>query len=158
MTAPVAWRVRAMQADDLDAVTFNENAAYPFPWSRGIFEDCLQFGYPSWVAESENGDIAGHAVMTLAVGEGHILNVCAHPHFQGMGLGRCLLNTLVDHAEGEAAQRMFLEVRASNHAAIQLYRSAGFEEVGVRRGYYPDDEGREDAVVLCRELKTPVAY
>lgn len=158
MTAPVAWRVRAMQADDLDAVTFNENAAYPFPWSRGIFEDCLQFGYPSWVAESENGDIAGHAVMTLAVGEGHILNVCAHPHFQGMGLGRCLLNTLVDHAEGEAAQRMFLEARASNHAAIQLYRSAGFEEVGVRRGYYPDDEGREDAVVLCRELKTPVAY
>ncbi|WP_240499401.1 ribosomal protein S18-alanine N-acetyltransferase [Oceanococcus atlanticus] len=158
MSAPVAWRVRAMQADDLDAVTFNEQAAYPFPWSRGIFEDCLQFGYPSWVAESENGDIAGHAVMTLAVGEGHILNVCAHPHFQGMGLGRCLLNTLVDHAEGEAAQRMFLEVRASNHAAIQLYRSAGFEEVGVRRGYYPDDDGREDAVVLCRELKTPVAY
>ncbi|ORE88366.1 acetyltransferase [Oceanococcus atlanticus] len=154
----MAWRVRAMQADDLDAVTFNEQAAYPFPWSRGIFEDCLQFGYPSWVAESENGDIAGHAVMTLAVGEGHILNVCAHPHFQGMGLGRCLLNTLVDHAEGEAAQRMFLEVRASNHAAIQLYRSAGFEEVGVRRGYYPDDDGREDAVVLCRELKTPVAY
>ncbi len=147
-----------MQADDLDAVTFNEQAAYPVPWSRGIFEDCLQFGYPSWVAESENGDIAGHAVMTLAVGEGHILNVCAHPHFQGMGLGRCLLNTLVDHAEGEAAQRMFLEVRASNHAAIQLYRSAGFEEVGVRRGYYPDDDGREDAVVLCRELKTPVAY
>ncbi len=154
----MAWLVRPMALDDLDAVTFNECAAYPFPWTCGIFEDCLQFGYPSWVAEAENGDIAGHAVMSLAVGEAHILNVCAHPHFQGMGLGRCLLNTLVDHAEGEAAQRMFLEVRASNHAAIQLYRSAGFEEVGVRRGYYPDDDGREDAVVLCRELKTAVAY
>ncbi|MGJ8669089.1 MAG: ribosomal protein S18-alanine N-acetyltransferase [Oceanococcus sp.] len=146
------WRLRAMRPADLDVVAENEASAYPHPWSQGIFEDCLQFSYPSWVAENQRGEVVGHAIMTLAVGEAHILNICAHPYFQGMGLGRCLLDNLIDHALGEAAQRMFLEVRTSNAAALALYRSAGFSDVGLRKGYYPDDEGREDAVVLSLQF------
>ena len=141
-----------MRESDLETVADNEVAAYPHPWSYGIFEDCLQFCYPSWVAENPRKEVVGHAIMTLAVGEAHILNVCAHPHYQGMGLGRRLLDTLIDHAVGEAARRMFLEVRVSNQAARALYRSAGFTEVGVRKAYYPDGPGREDAVVLSLNL------
>lgn len=141
-----------MRRADLDVVADNDIAAYPHPWSRGIFEDCLQFGYPSWVAENARGEVVGHALLTLAVGEGHILNLCVHPHFQGMGLGRRLLDTLVDYAEGEAAHCLFLEVRASNQAARNLYRAAHFTEVGLRKGYYPADDGREDAVVLRRDF------
>lgn len=154
MPAELHWQLREMQFDDLDVVADNEVAAYPHPWSYGIFEDCLQFGYPAWVAENQRGEVVGHAIMTLAVGEAHILNVCAHPHYQGMGLGRCLLDTLVDYADGEAARCMFLEVRASNQAARGLYRSAKFVEVGIRKSYYPADNGREDAVVLRRELNS----
>lgn len=146
------WVLRDMDPADLDDVEGQERAAYEFPWSRGIFEDCLQFEYPSWVALTQSGELAGHAVMTLAVGEAHILNVCVHPHFQGMGLGRVLLDHLLDYASGEAIERVLLEVRASNKAAIGLYKTAGFDQVGIRRGYYPDNQGREDAVVLVLEL------
>ena len=141
-----------MQSADLDAVANNEMAAYPHPWSRGIFEDCLQFSYPSWVAETQTGELIGHAILNLAVGEAHILNVCVHPYYQGLGLGRALLGQLIDYASGEAAERMFLEVRVSNHPARQLYRSAGFAEVGLRKNYYPDGDTREDAVVLSLNL------
>lgn len=145
--APQA-RIRDMQADDLDAVAFNEAAAYAFPWSRGIFEDCLSFGHGCWVLDCEPHGLIGHAVMSLSVGEGHILNLSVHPHFQGLGLGGQLLSHLVEQARGEGANCLFLEVRVSNTPARRLYARAGFEEVGWRRGYYPDNDGREDAVVL----------
>lgn len=137
---------------DLDVVAENDAAAYEFPWSRGIFSDCLQADYPSWVAEDAKAVLTGHAVMTLAVGEAHILNVCVHPYYQGLGLGRALLQVLIDHALGEAASQMFLEVRASNAVALGLYDSLGFVRAGLRKGYYPAAQGREDAVVLSRAL------
>ena len=152
LASKVRWLIRDMCQDDLLAVELTEQAAYEFPWDIGIFEDCLQFSNPSWVAETQQGEVVGHAVMNLAVGEAHILNVCVHPHYQGMGLGRILLKTLVEHADGEAVKSMFLEVRASNAAALALYQSAGFSQVGLRRGYYPGDDAREDAVVLSLEL------
>jgi ribosomal-protein-alanine N-acetyltransferase len=145
---PEDWRIRPMRFSDLEEVQFNELAAYEFPWTDGIFQDCLDIGYPSWVAENARKELLGHAVMSMAVGEAHILNLCSHPHFQGMGLGRALLQTVIDHAEGESAICMFLEVRASNDAAIGLYASRGFSEVGLRKAYYPAAQGREDAVVL----------
>ncbi len=142
------WRLRSMCADDLDAVAYNDMAAYAFAWSRGIFEDCLQFGCPSWVAELDDETLAGHAVMSLAVGEAHILNLCTHPHYQRQGLGGALLDQMIDHALGEAANCMFLEVRRSNQPALALYACRGFQQAGLRKGYYPADQGREDAIVL----------
>jgi ribosomal-protein-alanine N-acetyltransferase len=96
--------------------------------------------------------IVGHGIMSVAAGECHILNLCVHPDFQGRRLGRRMLRRLLDLARRHNADTAFLEVRGSNRPAITLYASEGFGEVGIRRGYYPRAEGREDAVIMARWL------
>ncbi len=148
MSRSDAPRVRALRKADLPQVLDNEDAAYEFPWSPGIFDDCLNMGYPAWVAEDAAGQILGHGVLSMAVGEAHVLNLGVHPQYHRQGVGRALLQAMLEHARSESAIRMFLEVRVSNAAARALYRAHGFEEVGLRKGYYPLASGREDAVVL----------
>lgn len=143
--------LRAMREDDLDAVVAIEQRAYPFPWTRGIFRDCLRAGYPAWLVE-EAGVIAGYGVLSVAADEAHILNVCTAPEAQGRGHGRRLLRALVQLARGHGAQRLFLEVRPSNPQAIALYHAEGFNEIGRRPRYYPAQDGREDAIVMAMEL------
>lgn len=143
--------LRAMREDDLDAVVAIEQRAYPFPWTRGIFRDCLRAGYPAWLVE-EAGVIAGYGVLSVAADEAHILNVCTAPEAQGRGHGRRLLRALVQLARGHGAQRLFLEVRPSNPQAIALYHAEGFNEIGRRPRYYPAKDGREDAIVMAMEL------
>jgi len=142
---------RPMRDVDIPAVLAVETAAYPFPWTDGIFRDCLRVGYCCWVAVQQR-EIVGHGVMSVAAGECHILNVCVHPDWQGRQLGRKMLRRLLAVGRGHSADTAFLEVRVSNRAAIRLYESEGFCEVGVRRGYYPADGGREDAVIMGRPL------
>jgi [ribosomal protein S18]-alanine N-acetyltransferase len=103
------------------------------------------------VVEGEEG-IIGHAIMSYAVGECHILNLCVHPQHQGMGLGRKLILHLLDVARRNGARIAFLEVRLSNENAYKLYQSLGFAEVGIRKDYYPADNGREDAMILAYDL------
>jgi len=148
-SAPVA--LRPMGEADLDAVLVIERLGYEFPWSRTIFEDCLRVSYSCWLLEWE-GVIAGHAVMSVAAGEAHILNLCIDTGLQRRGLGRFLLDHMVETAIGHLAQMMFLEVRPTNVAAQRLYLAAGFNEVGVRRNYYPAQVGREDAIIMARQL------
>ncbi|MDH5830305.1 ribosomal protein S18-alanine N-acetyltransferase [Luteimonas sp. M1R5S18] len=143
--------LRPMREDDLDAVMAIEVRAYPFPWTVGIFRDCLRAGYPSWVLQSE-ARIIGYGVLSVAVGEAHLLNVCIEPAEQGRGHGRRLLRGLERAARGQGAQRVFLEVRPSNPAAIALYHDEGFNEIGRRPRYYPAHQGREDAIVMAKEL------
>lgn len=143
--------LRPMREDDLDAVMEIERRAYPFPWTRGIFRDCLRAGYPAWVLD-EDGALAGYGLLSIAAGEAHILNVCAAPEAQGRGHGRRLVRTLLQQARGRGAQRVFLEVRPSNTAAIALYHAQGFNEIGRRPRYYPAANGREDAIVMALEL------
>jgi ribosomal-protein-alanine N-acetyltransferase len=143
--------LRPMGEKDIPAVLAVETAAYPHPWTEGIFRDCLRVGYCCWVAERA-GAVVGHGVMSVAVGECHVLNVCIHPDWQGRQLGRRMLRWLLAIARGHRAETAFLEVRVSNHPAIALYESEGFCEVAVRRGYYPADKGREDAVIMARSL------
>ena len=143
--------LRPMREDDLDAVMQIEARAYPFPWTRGIFRDCLRAGYPAWVLD-EDGMLAGYGLLSIAAGEAHILNVCAAPEAQGKGHGRRLVRTLLQQARGRGAQRVFLEVRPSNKAAIALYHAQGFNEIGRRPRYYPAANGREDAIVMALEL------
>lgn len=143
--------LRPMRGDDLDAVMDIERRAYPFPWTLGIFRDCLQAGYPSWVMV-EGDAILGYGVVSLAAGEAHVLNICIAPEAQGRGLGRRLLRALVRIARGHGAERIFLEVRPSNAPAIALYLSEGFNEIGRRPRYYPAHNGREDAIVMAMEL------
>ncbi|HLU61849.1 MAG TPA: ribosomal protein S18-alanine N-acetyltransferase [Gammaproteobacteria bacterium] len=144
-------RFRPMNDADVPAVMANERAAYTHPWSEGIFRDCLHSGYSCWVVETDSG-VVGHGVMSVAVGETHILNICIAPSRQGRGYGRALLRHLLDLSREYGALMAFLEVRPSNTAAVRLYESIGFSEVGRRRNYYPAGTGREDAIVMALGL------
>lgn len=144
-------RLRPMRESDLDAVMTVEKRAYAFPWSRGIFRDCLNAGYPGW-AMLDGDCVIGYGILSLAAGEGHILNVCIAPEQQGRGLGRTLLRAMLKHARDVRAERVFLEVRPSNPGAQHLYESEGFNEIGRRPRYYPAPDGREDAIVMAIEL------
>jgi ribosomal-protein-alanine N-acetyltransferase len=140
-----------MRDRDVPAVMAVETAAYPFPWTEGIFRDCLRVGYCCWVALQAQ-EIVGYGVMSVAAGECHILNLCVHPDLRGRGLGRRMLRRLIAIGRAHNADTAFLEVRTSNRAAISLYDSEDFCEVGLRRDYYPAAQGREDAVVMARAL------
>lgn len=144
-------QLRVMAEADLDAVMRIEVRAYPFPWTHGIFRDCLRAGYPAWVLELD-GALIGYGMLSVAADEAHILNVCAAPEVQGRGHGRRLLRALVQQARMRGAQRLFLEVRPSNPHAMALYLAEGFNEIGRRPRYYPAHDGREDAIVMAMEL------
>ncbi len=148
--------LRPMREADLDAIMRIETRAYPFPWTLGIFRDCMRADYPMWVQEQHGdkgpGAIVGYGVLSIAADEAHVLNVCAAPEVQGEGHGRRLLRALLQVARGRGAQRLFLEVRPSNAAAIALYHAEGFNEIGRRPRYYPAKDGREDAIVMALEL------
>lgn len=146
-----AFEMRAMAEEDVGAVVEIERRAYDFPWSAGIFNDCIRVAYHCRVVERA-GTIVGYAVMATAAGEAHVLNLCVDPGARRRGLGRALLEHLVEEAAAAGARTMLLEVRPSNAAAIALYRQAGFSPIGTRRNYYPDREGREDALVLSRRI------
>ena len=143
--------LRPMRESDLDAILAIEQRAYPFPWTRGIFRDCLAAQYPAWVMH-EHGLLIGYGVISVAADEAHILNVCVTPERQGRGYGRHLLRALVKLAGDHGAARIFLEVRPSNPTAIALYHDEGFNEIGRRPRYYPARDGREDALVMAMEL------
>jgi [ribosomal protein S18]-alanine N-acetyltransferase len=140
-------RFRAMTPFDVPGVGAVERASYPFPWSEGIFRDCLRVGYLCRVAESE-GAIVGYGIVAMGAGEAHVLNLCVAEAVRGRGIGRRMLQLLIERSVQAGMQDVFLEVRPSNPHAIALYQSVGFVEVGRRRGYYQAEAGREDALVL----------
>lgn len=146
-----APQLRPMREADLDAVMVVERQAYPFPWTPGIFRDCLRAGYPAWLLQ-EGDAVIGYGVLSVAADEAHVLNVCVAPAAQGRGHGRRLLRALLRIARGHGAARVFLEVRPSNPGAIALYHTEGFNEIGRRPRYYPAVGGREDAIVMALEL------
>ncbi len=153
MSAVLSPRVdiRAMLRGDLSAVAQIDEASYPYPWTRGIFQDCLRVGYRCRVLEADN-EIAGYAIVSHALDEAHLLNLCIHPEQRGSGLARLLLEHVIREAQVSRADRLFLEVRPSNKPAVALYRSNGFRTIGRRPGYYPANEGREDAMVMVLHL------
>ena len=142
---------RLMTEDDLDNIIAIEESVYPFPWTRGIFEDCLNIGYLCRVLELD-GKIVAYAVMSVAVGEAHLLTIVVVKDEQGKGYGKNMLNEMIQHAVTDNASTMYLEVRTSNKTAIQLYHHRGFNELGIRNNYYPAENGREDALILALDL------
>jgi len=145
-----------MRRADLDTVAAIERQVYPFPWTRGNFADSLSAGYDAWIfeaADARSSGPLGYAVLMWIPDEAHLLNLGVTIDVQGRGIGRAMLEWLMRDASRRGARGMMLEVRPSNERAISLYRSAGFEQIGVRRRYYPAADGaREDACVLFRRL------
>ena len=138
---------RSMRDSDLDEVARIEPTIFPYPWSRGNFSDSLKSGYECRVYEKQ-GQIMGYAVLMLVLDEAHLLNISIAAPWQSKGHGRQLLTHMMDIARERGALNMFLEVRPSNHSALRLYESMGFNEMAIRRAYYPALNGREDAVLM----------
>ena len=149
--ARAGTHLRPMTVEDIEVIMAIERRAYEYPWSEGIFRDCLNVGYCCWVCE-EGGTIAGYAVMSVGAGESHILNLCVRPESRRRGLGRRMLKHMLNIARGHQADTALLEVRPSNRDAIALYTTVGFNEVGIRKAYYPAANGKEDAIILALSL------
>jgi ribosomal-protein-alanine N-acetyltransferase len=143
--------MRSMTPADVDVVLGIEMAVQAYPWTRGNIVDALEHGYVCSVAE-DNGEICGYAILMPAVDEAELLNIGVAAEQQRRGLGRMILNEMLQTARAMYMKRVFLEVRSSNVAAIALYRRAGFELIGVRYGYYQNANGGEDALVMARDL------
>lgn len=145
-------RIRSMQPTDIAEVIRVERASYSFPWTEGIFYDCLRVNYVCRVA-TLGTSLVGYGIMSLATDEAHLLNVCVAGTYRCRGIGRRLLSHLLEIAAAAGAVQAFLEARPSNISAIRLYQSLGFSQIGVRRGYYQAVDGREDAIVLKRHVE-----
>lgn len=147
----VDYELTRMSVADLPGVLANERRSYTHPWTDGIFADCIRNGHECWLFVLR-GEVIGHGILSVGAGESHLLNVCIIPDFQGNGFGRVLVEHMLMRARKRGASCAFLEVRPSNVAACKLYEDIGFNEVGVRKDYYPAYIGREDALVLAKEF------
>jgi [ribosomal protein S18]-alanine N-acetyltransferase len=144
-------KIRLMREADIPAVLLVEKDSYEFPWSAGNFHDSIYAGYSAWVYEI-GGEIIGHVVLMTIMDEAHLLNITIAPAWRRQGLGRILLEHAMDAARQKAVRTLFLEVRPSNGPAIAMYEGMGFEAFALRRGYYPAEQGREDALVMRKIL------
>jgi ribosomal-protein-alanine N-acetyltransferase len=140
-----------MREQDLGEVMLIEDAIYSHPWTRGNFADSLVAGYEcrTWRVD---GLLAGYFVLMVAAGEAHLLNLSIAPDWQRKGHGSALLREAIAIATARGARSIFLEVRPTNAGAQALYTRFGFRRIAVRRGYYPAQSGREDALVLTLPL------
>ena len=145
--------VRAMNHDDLSQVSDIERRSYDFPWSHGVFRDCLLAGYTCVVLERDD-TVAGYGILSVAAGEAHILNLCVDPNYRSHGYGERLIDEILLRARAASVREIFLEVRPSNQTALALYRKKGFHQVANRPAYYQAHDGREDAAVLVKKLAT----
>jgi ribosomal-protein-alanine N-acetyltransferase len=144
-------KLRPMTASDLDAIMAIERVNFPFPWTEGNFKDSMNSGYMCLVME-QGKQLMGYAILMMVLDEAHLLNISVAQSHQGQGWGRYLLIQMMEIGREKGGLNMFLEVRPSNHSALGLYESMGFNEMGIRPGYYPAHNGREDAVLMGMAL------
>ncbi|HET6419075.1 MAG TPA: ribosomal protein S18-alanine N-acetyltransferase [Geobacteraceae bacterium] len=135
-----------MTEDDLDEVLVIENASFPSPWSRTLFVSELNSPHSFPMVAVDSGEaVVGFICPMLVVDEGHILDVAVAPVFREMGVGRLLVEKVLDECRMQGAEFVSLEVRVSNLKAISLYRQLGFIITGRRKRYY---ENGEDALLM----------
>lgn len=148
------FRIRPMTVQDLEAIQSIEERVQSHPWRPAHFSDCLKAGNVALVVEQPDAPscIAAYAIVTLGGREADLLNVAVAPDYRRQGIASQLLDYLVAQI-ADRADNLFLEVRASNRAAINLYENLGFNQVGVRPNYYPARQGREDALILALSLE-----
>ena len=144
--------VRTMTHDDFATVSDIERLSYDFPWSHGVFRDCLLAGYSCMVLE-HGATVVGYGILSIAAGEAHILNLCVDSRFRGLGYGEKLLDEIIERSHLAEVAAIFLEVRPTNTSALALYRKKGFHKIAKRPAYYQATSGREDADVLSLTIK-----
>lgn len=148
-TAAGQFRIRPMQLEDLPAVLVIERASFPTPWSERSFHSELTANkYARYFVAEGPGCLAGYAGVWIILNEAHVTNIAVHPDHRRQGIGRRLLEALIHQAVKEGCDSISLEVRKSNYSAQALYRQYGFEPMGIRRGYYVDNN--EDAIIMIR--------
>ncbi len=143
--------IRVMTHEDLGMVSDIERRSYEYPWSHGVFRDCLLAGYQCIVLDRDDC-VAGYGILSVAAGEAHILNICVDPSYRSHGYGERLLDEILFRARAASVRQIFLEVRPTNQTALALYRKKGFHTVSNRPAYYQAHAGREDAAVLVKKL------
>lgn len=143
------WQLRDMLPRDMDAVMAIELAAYPHPWTRGNFSDSLNSDYDCKVLHDASGKMAAYFLLMTAVDECHILNITVRPDLQGQGVGRLLFKEIKSLAICNGCSSLLLEVRPTNNQALAVYKKMGFDQIGLRKNYYPaGEQAREDAIVM----------
>ena len=149
---PIEVRFETLTPDWLDAVLQVEQQAYAHPWTRLNFDDSLAAGYQVQLLLA--GDtLLGYFVAMKGVDEVHLLNITVAPDYQRQGWAQVLLDALTLWARGQGAQWLWLEVRAGNVRALEVYEAQGYRRVGLRKKYYPAVQGqREAAVVMSLRL------
>ncbi len=141
-----------MQQRDLAAVYELEKLCQAYPWPRWWFRKTLRAGASGWLLEKE-GKVIGFGILKTDKARAHILNMCVSPEHRRRGLGRRIMLQLLVIARKRHTRQAWLEVRSSNHTAIQLYRKLGFHMQGIRKHYYPTRTGRENAIIMARKLQ-----
>jgi ribosomal-protein-alanine N-acetyltransferase len=144
-------QIRQLNDLDIPNLLTVEEAAQSNPWSEAAFKRCFEANYLGWTAEIP-GKMLGFVMISINLGECHILNLCVHPTEQHKGAGRMLLLYALRWAKQVGAGMVYLEVRRSNLAAIGLYRKMNFKIIGERKEYYPNGKEREDAIIFARDL------
>ncbi|BBT72698.1 MULTISPECIES: ribosomal protein S18-alanine N-acetyltransferase [Enterobacteriaceae] len=140
--------ISTLSTTDLPRAFDIERRAHAFPWSEKTFVSNQGDRYLNFQM-SVDGKMAAFAITQVVLDEATLFNIAVDPAYQRRGLGRELLEHLIETLETRGVLTLWLEVRASNHAAIALYESLGFNEATIRRNYYPTTEGREDAIVMA---------
>ena len=143
--------LRPVQSTDIEEIMTIERASFTSPWSARFFLEEIRVSYAKSVLAEMQGRIVGYIIYWQLPNEVDIHNLAVHPTYRRLGIGRSLLSSAIDNARAQRSNRVTLEVRKSNQAAQQLYHSLGFEERGVRKGYYSDDG--EDALVMVLDLE-----
>lgn len=142
--------IRKMTPMDIDGVMRIEKEAFSLPWSRESYLGELNNNFATYLVADYEGDIAGYGGIWVVFDEAHITNVAVGKDYRKSGLGKALMVDLEGSARKKSAQRILLEVRPSNEAALALYRGLGYFESGLRKEYYSDNN--EDAIIMTKLL------
>ena len=142
--------ISKMESDDLPLVYQIEQDSYDFPWSEKIIEDCFFNNYDCYIAKSSK--VVGYVIAKISNFDSHILNLTIDTNYRGYGIGSSFVDLIIKQCELQKSHSIFLEARVSNTVARNLYQKYGFRSIGVRKNYYKNRVGREDAIVYRKNL------
>lgn len=149
----MAYKIESCQLSDIHELLLIEAQCHAFPWSKGNFISCFSSGYvvrKILIKRKVVGFYVAHNLPRIQ--ESTLMDICVLPSYQGKGIGGLLIQDMLALLKQDNICTIFLEVRASNKPAIALYENYNFVINGVRKDYYPSENGREDAILMMLDL------